>query len=375
MDYPIIDLFAGHGWDVAARSLGLPDPLGIEWDDAACATRAAADMPTLKADIAALNPLDFGPVVGFIASPPCQAWSTGGKNLGKLDKPDVIQCALDMSAGVDTRHIYEPHLHDARSLLVVEPLRWTLALRPDWACFEQVPPVIGLWRLFAGILRGVGYSVDVGLLNAEQYGVPQTRKRAFLIAKRRGTAKLTAPTHEKYVKGVERGHTPLLPWISMADALGLDDARAFLRTQYGTGGNPADRRYRDVDEPAWTTTSKFNRNFWGFRANSNRPNTAVRRLTDPAPTLASGHHPPRWVYERPSTAVCADPRIMAPGRHDPKVPGSQMHGAIRVSVAEAATLQSYPNDFPFRGTKTQIFQQIGNAVPPLLAKAVLEAAT
>lgn len=79
----IVDLFAGHGWDVAARALELPDPLGIEWDDAACATRRAAGMPTLQADIAALDPLDFGPVDGLIASPPCQSFSGAGKGLGQ----------------------------------------------------------------------------------------------------------------------------------------------------------------------------------------------------------------------------------------------------------------------------------------------------
>ncbi len=250
----IIDLFAGHGWDVAARQLGLPDPLGIEWDAAACATREAAGMPTLQADIAALEPLDFGLVTGLIASPPCQSFSGAGKGGGKHDQDIVIRCAYELAAGLDSRPERAAECQDPRSLLTVEPLRWALALRPLWIAFEQVPAVLPLWQLFADILYGEGYAVDAGVLHAEQFG----------------------------------------------------------------------------------------------------------------------HNPPRWVHGRPSTTVCADPRIMAPGRHDPKVSGSQMKDAVRVTVEEAACLQSYPAGFPFRGSKTKQYQQIGNAVPVLLAKAVLK---
>lgn len=73
-----IDLFAGAGgWDWAARELGL-DPLGIEWDADACATREAAGLRTLKADVAALNPEHFRPCRMLIGSPPCPTFSAAG---------------------------------------------------------------------------------------------------------------------------------------------------------------------------------------------------------------------------------------------------------------------------------------------------------
>lgn len=57
----VIDLFAGMGgWDLAARELGL-DPLGIEHNPDACATREAAGLRTLQADIATLDPAGFAP--------------------------------------------------------------------------------------------------------------------------------------------------------------------------------------------------------------------------------------------------------------------------------------------------------------------------
>jgi hypothetical protein len=92
-----IDLFAGPGgWDYACRILGF-DPLGIEWDDAAVATRAAVGLRTLQADVSALDPLDVGYDEGgaydrrcvdlLIASPPCPSFSAAGKGLGIEDLP------------------------------------------------------------------------------------------------------------------------------------------------------------------------------------------------------------------------------------------------------------------------------------------------
>ncbi|MGH3470683.1 MAG: hypothetical protein ACRDPG_01385, partial [Nocardioidaceae bacterium] len=64
-----VDLFAGggSGWCLAARDLGV-EMLGIEWDDAACATRQAAGLATLQADVSQLDPIAFVPVRGMVGS-------------------------------------------------------------------------------------------------------------------------------------------------------------------------------------------------------------------------------------------------------------------------------------------------------------------
>ena len=77
--------------------------VGVEIDPWACKTARAAGHDRLQADVTVLDPSDFWPVWGLIASPPCQAYSTAGKGLGRADRPLVIACAHELAAGHDTR--------------------------------------------------------------------------------------------------------------------------------------------------------------------------------------------------------------------------------------------------------------------------------
>jgi DNA (cytosine-5)-methyltransferase 1 len=239
----IIDLFAGAGgWDEGLRDLGYT-AVGIDNDRWACATARAAGHVRIEADIAALDPEAFTPVWGLIGSPPCQAYSNAGKGLGRFDKERVIACAHEIAAGHDSRALHLAACRDPRSLLTVEPLRWAVALRPRWIALEQVPSVLELWSLFAGLLASHGYEASAGVLSAERYGVPQTRKRAYLVASLDGPAELPAPTHRSYnprrpdhVRDDERD---LQPWVSMADALGwARDAVTRTNNQTASGRRP-----------------------------------------------------------------------------------------------------------------------------------------
>ncbi len=215
----IVDLFAGPGgWDEGARMLGRTDVLGIELDPVACATAEAAGHARMNASVSELDPLTFAPVEGLIASPPCQAWSMAGAGAARKDQERIVGAAYGLARSGRLDRTDE-------ALLVLEPLFWTLQLRPEWTAWEQVPPVLDLWHECAQILRGRGYHVWSGLLQAERYGVPQTRKRAFLIASRVRQAHPPIATHQRYVSGepARLEHTfegEILPWVSMADALG-----------------------------------------------------------------------------------------------------------------------------------------------------------
>jgi DNA (cytosine-5)-methyltransferase 1 len=83
-----------------------------------------------------------------------------------------------------------------------------------------------------------------------------------------------------------------------------------------------------------------------------------------------------WVAWRLATTVQGDPRVAGPGHRD-REGGERQFGpeAVKITEAEASVLQSFPSDYPWQGNKTKRFQQIGNAVPPLMAFHVLAAAT
>lgn len=100
----VFDLFAGPGgWSHALAVLGVRD-VGLEWDEWACKTRVRAGQLTIRTDVA-MYPVwpMVGRTDGFIASPPCQAWSMAGKRLGLVDQPLVHQAVADLAVGRDTR--------------------------------------------------------------------------------------------------------------------------------------------------------------------------------------------------------------------------------------------------------------------------------
>lgn len=220
----IIDLFAGMGgWSEGLAAHGQSD-VGIEMDKPACGTRVAAGHRTICADVSTF-PLDrlVGRVDGIIASPPCTDWSQSGKRAG-----------LDGETGA----------------LVLEVDRWVRALRPKWVACEQVPPAVEWWHRFAREWKALGYMTWAGLLNAADYGVPQTRTRAFLLASTDHQPVPPPATHARRPQAPLYGDE-MAPWISMAEALGwgaLDCASPTV-TAGGTktgGAEPIGRGGRDA---------------------------------------------------------------------------------------------------------------------------------
>ena len=406
----ILDLFAGPGgWDEGLAMLGRRDVVGVEWDEAACLTAEAAGHRRVRADVAALDPGAFvkdaalmlgdatRTVEGLIASPPCQGWSLAGKQLGELDRGKCHELADRMASGDDS--IDWTEWADPRSHLIAQPVRWVRDLRPEWVALEEVPAVLDYWRHLARIFRAWGYHVWVGVLNAADYGVPQTRKRAILLASRTRKVHLPTPTHSRVPSMFTDG------WVSMADALGwgfYNEPSATVSAGGGASGGPEpfanhawrkrlaatvtsevvmDRRTNSrgadgtlyptppvtLDRPAPTITG--NPPAWALRA-GNQANAAVRPVTEA--------DRPEWTSDRPATTVQADPRIGRPGRKDWAGGESQFdRGSVRVSVQEAGVLQSFPADYPWQGlarrtnSRSKQYECVGNAVPPRLAAHVL----
>jgi DNA (cytosine-5)-methyltransferase 1 len=462
----IVDCFAGPGgWDEGMRSIGITDVVGLEWDAAACATRAAAGHRTIRCDVAQYPTEPFvGRTRGWIGSPPCPPFSMAGKGLGRKEIGRV-HAAIERCREGWTDAAREGPWLDTRTPLVLEPLRWAWALKDSlqWVACEQVPPGLPLWEHMADVLRGWGFSATAVVLSAEQYGVPQTRARAFLLAHAE-RVRVAPPSHQAYRPGEAQGAAPecqgsmfgpgVLPWISMAEALGWTGAldrrntqRAangereavpvvgvdrpsptivgmspgqWVRTSFGephrgkAAGSPKpefdataapsrticsktgdwrrtiserngamkNATVRDAAEPAPTLTASMDNgdSRWELRQN-NRPNGADSSVGSPAPTLHFGArlNDVSWVYSRPSQAMVGtfSPDVVANPtgrRKDGKLVSRQAsEGSVCIEVWEAAVLQSFPRDYPFQGSKTAQFLQVGNAVPPRLAAAVIGA--
>jgi DNA (cytosine-5)-methyltransferase 1 len=373
----VLDAFAGPGgWSHAASVLGIRD-VGLEWDPWACRTRAAAGLLTIRADVAMYPVWPFvGKTRGLIASPPCQAWSMAGKRLGLLDQPLVHQAVADLAAGRDTRASLLTACRDERSLLAAEPMRYLRALKeagePEWVLMEEVPDVLPLWRQYAAILRAWGFSAWAGVLNAADYGVPQTRRRAILIASRVRTAAPPEPTHAAVPEPESLFGPGRRCWVSMAEALGwgaTDRPVPTVCAGGGPGGGPepfpsgSRKTLTDArDRGTWKThPTEKHRWSWSLRSN-NQTHATVRSSDEPAGTLFFGHRANEclWVAEpRPDTAAPAAQNL------------GEVPGPIRITAVEAGILQSFPADYPWAGTKGQQFSQIGNAVPPRLAAHLL----
>ncbi len=410
-----VDLFAGPGgWDVAAHWLGV-DPLGIEWDAAACRVREAAGHRTLQADVAALDPHDF-PCDLLIASPPCTAFSMAGKGAGRDAMDELLAgvsamddfglCAHgveDFGGETDRPPIPYLNIEDPTAPLVLEPLRWALALQPDTVCCEQVPPVLPLWEAMATVLQRRGYKTWTGIVSSERYGVPQTRKRAFLIASKHRTVREPQATHQRYVaprnrddaggglfdlpdpeRLVAKGDEHLKPWVSMAEALGWGDGAA---VQHRHGGDRLEEEW-SADRPAATVTTRVNRWQVGFprladdgaATEDGYRERDFRDVEEPAPALTEKAR--SWELRQNARANAT---VRLADEPAPTITGGHDHGerqwvknwvAVRVTIEQAARLQGFPDNYPWAaaGSRSKAFQCIGNAVPPPMTQAVLREA-
>ncbi|MEV5259056.1 DNA cytosine methyltransferase [Streptomyces anulatus] len=362
--FGIVDLFAGPGGlDIAATIMkdeGV-ESIGVEWDDATRATRAAAGLLTTDVkDVAALGPCDPSVVEATVLTggPPCQSFSVAGSRKGHEALDDVLRLATRLADHEDEASFdvawkevkaETDAMSDDRTGFVLQPLRWIMEAklkrrRPyEVVVLEQVPTVLPVWKHFVEILRRTGYAAEAHVLHTEDFGVPQTRRRAVLIAQfdpENVHRKVPFPkaTHQRYRKGAERlpardeHHAVSLfdevePWVSMGDALRATRTTDFVMvSNYGSGGDPKNRGRRGSGEPAPTITGKVRRN----------------RL-----------YPLKW--DRSGELVIREEDELD-----------------RLSFEEAGLLQSFPAAYPWRST--DVAQQIGNAIPPRLSLHILSVA-
>lgn len=371
-----VDHFAGAGgWSSAAKSLGILE-YGTEIMREAIRTRSANGFRTIYRDVwsGLFHPWLVPPHDMKISSPPCQTFSLAGNGEGRDALADVLEAISDRRYENADRLFELTTLLDPRTALVLTPLAHVWEHRPRLVALEQVPQVLPVWNAIGRVLRSLGYSVWTGILSAEMYGVPQTRQRAILLARSDGVAEPPTPTHSRYYPlEPYRLDAGVLPWVSMAEALGwgMTERPSLTVTSGGaeTGGyEPFPTNARAAMEKAqargaWIIGNQDSALGRGMKRRQSR------HVSAPAQTLTGQARNWKWA-DRPATTVAADPRITAREHHEH---GEQSKTALTLTRDEAATLQSFPADFVWRGSKTKQFLQIGNAVPPLMAQAVLGA--
>ncbi len=361
---PVVSLFSGAGGlDLAveradAEPLATGDPgsgllrvsVATDYNESALQTLKAnfGKVPTLTGDIrhvptdqilevASLRAEEPVLVVG---GPPCTPFSKSGFWLEqKRESRDPDASLLDEYVRV---------VREARPEAFILENVQGLTYKTHKAQFD---------RLLGG-LGGLGYNPQWKVLLAADYGVPQLRRRVFVVGRRDGEKfYFPEPTHSGWSERDRRIDASKIPHVTAAQAFaGLPrlvsaEFDEIVDGQYGTlaAEIPPGQNY------LWHTERYDGRNhfqwrsrYWTFllRLDPNRPSTTLQ--AQPGPWVGPFH----WENVRTDTG---DER------------------ARRLRVAEMLRLMSFPDDFRLDGTRSDIHRQLGNAVPLELGKAVVRA--
>jgi DNA (cytosine-5)-methyltransferase 1 len=367
-----VDLFAGAGGlSLGFEQAGFDIAAAVEFDPIHAATHQlnfpnsavlCRDVRKVSGDdirrAAGIGPRTLDAVIG---GPPCQGFSMIGHRM----------------------------LDDRRNELVFHFLRLVLELRPRTFLMENVPGMaVGAHTEVLGELvakfQAAGYRLRLPyrILHAVDYGVPQNRRRLVLLGARSDTRLPEYPTPTSFLPKNANGHLKgLVPCPTVGEAIGdlpdiedheslfgTDELRAKLRggSVYakrlrGEAADPGDHSYPRMRDASVVTgcgrarhTALSRRRFASTEPGTTEPISRFYRLAldGVCNTIRAGTASDRGAFSAPRPIHPTRPRC--------------------ISVREAARLHSYPDWFRFHRTIWHGFRQIGNSVPPLLARSVGE---
>lgn len=324
----VLELFAGCGGAaLGLKQAGWDHVALVERDPSAAATLRAAGLPVIEQDVRHVDFEAMGDIDLLWASPPCQAGSVAGRRRGAEDDRNGWPWLFDAIDRVQPRWMLCENVrgwtYHRRGCSLAGQLEcigcyWEQVVLPE---ARRRFPFTGTW-----------------VLDAADFGTPQHRRRVILWG---GPLPLSptgpAPSHRDPTETNE-DTSDRTPWVSLQDAIGdtlLTPQTCATRRCYpcdGSHGQACTQPWRmHLPAPTVTTTEVK-----GTRAHS--PDWAIRRGPDRASDTAF---------------------LIA--------------GVRRIEVHEGLTLQGFPTDWPLQGTRLERYRQVGNAVPPSLARALGEA--
>lgn len=340
----VVDVFAGAGGlSLGAEWAGFRTLAAVEHHKWAAATYAK-NHPGAKLfqadirDLAHLDGLSDNPTL-LAGGPPCQGFSTSNQRTRSVDN--------------NQNWMFE---HFVRLVEV---------LRPAWVVFENVG---GFTHTAEGVFRTTvesafksrGYAVASGLLNAADFGVPQRRQRYFLV----GTRLKCTPTLP-----VPSGAAAPTVWDAIGDLPILQNGSRNDNLPYACA---AKSEYARMLRGRRRTCS----NHWVSRNSEDvvvrYPHIGAGRNWEAIPADLMGS------YTDPSRCHTGIYRRLDPNQPSVVIGNYRKNMLIHpyqhrgLSVREAARLQSFPDSYEFEGSIGFRQQQVGNAVPPLLARAVFQ---
>lgn len=340
-----IDLFAGAGgMSLGARQAGVEVELAVEFDPHAAATYAVNHRTTqlFAEDIRALKTPDLAP------------WKSASDRLIVFGGPPC--------QGFSWSNLRTRNMANETNWLFQEFVRVVKILKPAWVVFENVQGIVNTGSGF--FLEQVRQSLDEyydlhqALLNATHYGVPQNRTRFFLVGSRNGTA-FRFPRKQRPVPlTVDDAIRDLPPLSNGNDVSWLPYGRA-RPSQYG-------RTMRGRRDGCWNHVVTRNAQFVIKRY---RCVPQGGNWMDIPVNLMSNYYDRTRCHTGLYHRLRADMPSVVIGNYRKNMLIHPLEDR-GLSVREAARLQSFPDEFILSGSVGFQQQQVGNAVPPLLAEAV-----
>lgn len=275
---------------------------------------------------------------------------------------------------------------DPRNNLAEEFVRVVAGLRPEWIVFENV---VGLlthekgetFNAIVEAFTSIGYRTDARVLNAANFGLPQRRERLIIVGSLRGKRfRWPEPTHKLSSRSMA-GKKPLLiqpaaPLVdTLPDAISVNDA---IQDLPAIASGQTATTYQTLVAP--TPYGRFIRNgaevleLHEATAHSPEMLEIIRHAGDnihalPPGMVTSGFSScySRLNGSEPSTTITVN--FVHPASNRCIHPYQDR----ALTPREGARLQGFFDTYDFRGSRSQVVKQIGNAVPPLLGKVIAEA--